>query len=156
MSPVWFISRSISPLHLCLTFFINPLPSIRLPASLPLLSSLDTTILEPTSVKNYLNWQETCFLSTWLEDGFKGKVLLYNVWKFCARSFSHWRVTTIKTYFSQYLSIGYKTGLSSTRWCMIIPRELTFNLALVCIVCQPIDQLNDFFIIAAIFQLSLG
>ena len=63
--------------------------------------------------KPHLKWQKTCFLSTWLEDGFKGKVLLYNVWKFYTRSFSHWRATTLsimKTGYSQYLSIGYKTG----------------------------------------------
>ena len=113
MSPVWPTSRSISLVHLPLTFFINPLPAIQPPASLPLLSSPDTTTWEPTSVEYYLKWRETCFLSTWLEDSFKGKVLLYNVWKFYTRSFSHWRATTlwiIITGFSQYLSKGYKTG----------------------------------------------
>jgi len=48
------------------------------PASLSLMNSPDTTIWEPTLVNNYLNWREACFLSTWLEDGFKGKELLHN------------------------------------------------------------------------------
>jgi len=76
MSPVWPISRSISFVHLPLTFFHKPLarhPAPRLPPIVELAT------WEPTSVENYLKWQETCFLSTWLEDGFRGKVLLYNV-----------------------------------------------------------------------------
>jgi len=38
----------------------------------------------------YLNWRETCFLATCLEDGFKGKKLLHNVRKFDTRNFNHW------------------------------------------------------------------
>ena len=45
------ISRYISLVHLPLTFFINPSPAIRPPASFPLLSLPDTTIWEPTSVE---------------------------------------------------------------------------------------------------------
>ena len=55
--------------------------------------------------KNYLKWQETCFLSTWLEDGFKGKKLLHNVWKFYARSFSHWWATTLWIIKTGFLNI---------------------------------------------------
>jgi len=43
-------------------FFMNPLPAICPLTSLPLLSSPYATIWEPTSEKNYLKWQETCFL----------------------------------------------------------------------------------------------
>ena len=73
--------------------FVRHYSWIPFPAIWPLppshcLSSPDTTIWEPTFVKNYLNWWETYFLSTWLEDGFRGKELLHNVWKFCTCSFS--------------------------------------------------------------------
>ena len=52
------------------------------PTALPLLTLPDTTISGPTS--SYLNWQKTCFLANWLEDGFKGKELLHNMWKFAS------------------------------------------------------------------------
>ena len=43
---------------------------------------------------------------------------------------------------------------------VIISRELAFNLQSrinqICTVCQPIDRLEDFFIITAMFQLPLG
>ena len=110
MSPVWPISRSISLVHLPLTFFHKPRASHLAPHLPPI---VELAWYYPPRLKNYLKWREICFLSTWLEDGFKGKVLLYNVRKFYTRSFSHWRATTlwiIKTGFSQYLSIGYKTG----------------------------------------------
>ena len=113
MSPVWPISRSISLVHLPLIFFHKP--CARHPAPPPPSHCWARLILpsgSPRRLKNYLKWRKTCFLSTWLEDNFKGKVFLYNVWKFYTRNFSHWRVTTlwiIKTGFSQYLSIGFKT-----------------------------------------------
>jgi len=71
---------------------MNPLPTIWAPTTLLLLNLPDTTMSGPTlvtSVKNYLNWQETCFLATWLEDSFKGKELLYIVEKIGTHSFSH-------------------------------------------------------------------
>ena len=54
---------------------MNPFPAIWPPATLPLLSSLDTSYHLGANFgkKNYLQCRETCFLSTWLEDGFKGK-----------------------------------------------------------------------------------
>ena len=113
MSPVWPISRSISLVHLPLTFFHKPFARHPAPHLHPIVELTWYYHLGANLGKNYLKWWETCFLSTWLEDGFKGKVLLYNVWKFCTCSFSHWRATTlwiIKTSFPQYLSIGYKTG----------------------------------------------
>jgi len=59
--------------------FHEPLAHHPAPITLPMLSLPDTTIWEPTAVKKFLKWQETCFLSTWLVDGFKGKELLYIV-----------------------------------------------------------------------------
>ena len=91
--------------------------------------------LEPTSVKNYLIWRETCFLSNWLENGFKRKELLYNVWKFYTHSFSHWWATTlqiIKTGFSQYFSIGYKSSFHLVQsHIMVRLANLLFVLTLV-------------------------
>ena len=85
-------------------FYFTPSPSSDIfhesfahhlaPTTLPLLNSPDTTVSGPTSV-SYLNWWENCFLATWLEDGFKGKELLYYVWKIGTCSFSHWRATTL-------------------------------------------------------------
>ena len=78
-------------------FFMKSLPAIR-PSHCWV-----RLILPSASQSRY------CFLSTWLEDGFKDKELLYNVWKFSTRSFSHWRATTLQLNL-EYLSIGYKTG----------------------------------------------
>jgi len=51
-------------------------------------------------------------LAAFLENGFKGKELMNNMCEIGTRSFSHWQAATlsvIKSSFSQYLSIGYKT-----------------------------------------------